>query len=105
MSGQPAGPDAAKPSLAHGLRWGAVCVLALVVLYRPVACGLVYSLASTTVFGLLLLLSALLWLTSELLGGALRVRLGLPALAFSAFLGAALVASIGAENWFAGLTS
>ena len=78
-------------------------MLAFVVLYRPVACGLLHSLSSDTVFGLLLLASALLWLMSELLGGALRIRVGLPGLAFSVFLAAALVSSIRAENWFAGL--
>lgn len=101
----PAPHTACEPPLrlAGGLWHAAACLTAFVILYRPMASGLVDTLPSTAIFGLLLLTCVLLWLGSELLRGEVRVRLGLPAAAFGAFVAASLASSLIAENWFAGL--
>ncbi len=96
-------PNIASDELARGLRLVGVCLLALVVFYRPMVSGSVYALAPGAVFGLLLLASALLWLGSELACGRLRVRFGLAGVAFAALAAATLVSALQAENWFAGL--
>ncbi|MGD2174079.1 MAG: O-antigen ligase family protein, partial [Candidatus Brocadiaceae bacterium] len=77
--------------------------MGLVLLYRPVACGLLPEMGLEALFGLLLLTAGLLWLCSEALNGELSVRFGLPEGLFVAFLLAALASSLLAENWFAGL--
>lgn len=95
--------EPARATLAPRLRLAALCLVALVALYRPIVSGLVYSLAPEAAFGLLLLLGALLWLSSELVEGRIRVRFGLPGALLSAFMAAALVSILLAENRFAGL--
>ncbi|MCK4374748.1 MAG: hypothetical protein KAX19_05440, partial [Candidatus Brocadiae bacterium] len=96
-------PSIASDEPARGLRLVGVCLLALVVFYRPMVSGSVYALAPGAVFGLLLLASALLWLGSEVACGRLRVRFGLAGLAFAALAAATLVSALRAGNWFAGL--
>ncbi|MHC4591163.1 MAG: hypothetical protein ACYS8L_00530, partial [Planctomycetota bacterium] len=90
-------------ALARGCRAAAVCLVGLVVLYRPLVSGVTPAPASTSAFGLLLLTASLLWLGSELLRGQLQVRFGLATLVFSGFMAVAFASSIRAENWFAGL--
>ncbi len=104
-------PDQHDPSaaVARGvalddvLRGAALCLLALTLVYRPISSALGYGLAEGAAFGLALLGAGVCWLAAEVLGGRVRVRFGLPGLIFTALLAAALVSSLRAENWFAGL--
>lgn len=84
-------------------RGTAVCLLGLVLLYRPISSGLLYALAPSCVYGLLLLTAALCWLAAELPQGGLRIRFGRPGVLFCGFMAAGLISSLRAENWFAGL--
>ncbi len=97
-------PDNREAVPADGiLAWAALCLLALVLLYRPVSSALGYGLAEGAAFGLVLLVAGTCWLAGQLLRGGLRLRFGLPGMLFMALLGAALASSLRAENWFAGL--
>ncbi|MCK4282929.1 MAG: O-antigen ligase family protein [Candidatus Brocadiae bacterium] len=99
-SGAPCGSSTHLAPVLHG---AAVCLVGLVLFYRPISSGLLYALAPVAVFALVLLMAMLLWLAGQLLEGRLHVRFGWPGLVFGAFMAAALVSSLLAENWFAGL--
>ncbi len=99
-SGAPCGSSMHLAPVLHG---AAVCLVGLVLLYRPISSGLLYALGPVVVFALILLMATLLWLAGQLLEGRLHVRFGWPGLAFGAFMAATLVSSLLAENWFAGL--
>lgn len=103
VAGQPRPRGPSQSPLAEHLRWGAVLLTGLVVLYRPIVSGAGTALAGGAAFGLLLLLAGLLWLGSGLLRGEFRVRSGRPGLAFCAFMAAALASAVLAQNRFAAL--
>jgi tetratricopeptide (TPR) repeat protein len=96
MSEQPAGSGV--PLSRHA----ALAVLTFVVVCRPITGGLLHTAAETASTGLLLLVAALLWVTGEIVAGALRVPVGAPALLALGFLAAAALASCGAPDAFAG---
>ncbi|MHC4789512.1 MAG: hypothetical protein ACYS8K_09970, partial [Planctomycetota bacterium] len=99
-------PEASQrrhPALAAGLRGASLCLVGLTVLYRPMVSGLGPAAASTALFGLLLLGALLLWISSELAAGRLRLRFGRSGLALTAFLAATALSSARAEDWFAAL--
>jgi len=87
-------------ALAQG---GAVAVMAVVLLYRPLFSGVPHRLASTAVFGLLLLVAGVLWLYAETLHGRLGVRFGTPGSVFAAFMLVGVAACLRAPHLLAAL--
>jgi len=102
-NGQPAGSAGALGELSRPLvRAAPLWLTALVVLYRPMACGLVPEPGSQAAFGMLLLAALFLWVCDGALSGTLKVRAGAGAALYVAFLLWGLVSWARGHNAFAG---
>ncbi len=76
-------------------------LVAFVLLYRPMACGVVPQLGSLASFGMLLLAALFFWVAEGVLAGTLRWRAGAEAAWFAAFMLWGIVSSARGNNGLA----
>jgi len=102
---QNAAPAAAERTLSVAappfLRAAAVYLLAFVVAYRPMCCGVTAELASVVVFTMLLVACGFAWVCEGALRGKLRWRAGVPTLLCMVFLVWHAITGLRGHNHFA----